>query len=69
MERRFKTSNHSNEQAKRISIEASGIDKKIKGKKDEEKIGRARRKWDSCCRGTRVQFLSSFNRDSENADD
>jgi len=67
MERRFKTSNHSNEQAKRI--EASGIDKKIKGKKDEEKIGRARRKWGRCCRGTRVQFLSSFNRDSENADD
>jgi len=68
MERRFKTSNHSNEQAKRISIEASGIDKKIKGKKDVEKIGRARRKWGRCCRGTRVQFLS-FNRDSENADD
>jgi len=72
MERRFKTSNHSNEQAKRISIEASGIDKKIKGKKEktrEEKIGRARRKWSRCCHGTRVQFLSSFNCDSENADD
>lgn len=69
MERRFKTSNHSNEQAKRISIEASGIDKKKEVKKDEKKIGCAGRKRGLERRGTRARFLSRSTRDSEDADD
>lgn len=54
MEHRFKTSNHSNEQAKRISIEASG-DEKIKrtGRRDMLK----RRRWLKK-HGTEVRFLS-----------
>lgn len=62
MERRFKTSNHSNEQAKRISIEASSIDKK-KGKKERREDRMHEKKMER--RGTRARFLSAFNRDFE----
>lgn len=69
MERRFKTSNHSNEQAKRISIEASSIDKKKSGKRGRREDRMREKKMGPERRGTQVRFLSTFNRDSEDADD
>jgi len=54
MECRFKTSNHSNEQAKRISIEASG-EEKIKRTEKGDVLKRKRRLKK---RGTEIGFLS-----------
>lgn len=66
MERRFKTSNHSNEQAKRISIEA--LTKKEKGKKRMKREDRTREE-NGAGEARNTRFLSALNRDSEDADD
>lgn len=70
MERRFKTSNHSNEQAKRISIEASS---EQKNEKDDERCGRygaelKRKRWPKKAR-RRSAISFAFNRGFEDADD